>query len=111
MRRRWTNNRLRLELPTELRAVPLPDQPGTVAFVDGPVVLAGLVGERRTLRGDVADPTSLLEPAAELELGVWQRHWLTRGQPADFPLVPLNEITDQTYTVYFPVVPAEVGPK
>lgn len=103
VRRRWTDNQLSLELPTEVRAVPLPDQPGTVAFLDGPVALAGLVGERRRLRGDADDPASLLEPVGEFELGVWQTRYSTKGQPADFDLIPLNQVTDQTYTVYFPV--------
>jgi hypothetical protein len=73
--------------------------------MDGPVVLAGLVAERRTLIGDVSDPGSMLEPVGEFELGVWQRPWMTTGQAADFRLIPLHEVTDETYTVYFPVRP------
>ena len=107
VRRSWTDNRLRLVLPTALVAVPMPDQPETVALMDGPIVLAGLVGERRTLHGSVDDPLTFLEPVSELELGVWQKHWMTRGQTADIKLVPLHEITDETYTVYFPVKAAE----
>lgn len=103
--RMWTTNRIHLELPTALTAVSLPDQPGTVAFMDGPVVLAGLVDERRTLIGDIGDPASMLEPVAEFELGVWRRSWMTMGQPADFRMVPLHDVTDETYTVYFPVRP------
>ena len=101
--RTWTSNRLHLELPMALTTVPLPDQPETVAFMEGPVVLAGLVGERRTLVGNLAEPSSLLEPVAEFELGVWKSHWMTKGQPQDFTLVPLHEITAEAYTVYFPV--------
>jgi hypothetical protein len=73
--------------------------------MDGPVVLAGLVAERRTLHGDVNNLASLLEPVSELELGVWQGHWMTKNQPRDFKLIPLHEVTDETYTVYFPVRP------
>ncbi len=105
VRRTWSHSRLHLELPMEVRAIPIPDQPGTVAFVEGPVVLAGLVSERRTLRGNASDPSSLLEPSGELELGVWQTRYTTRGQDADFDLVPLHEIRDEAYTVYFPVHP------
>lgn len=101
--RTWTTNRIHLELPSVLRAVPLPDQPETVAFMDGPVVLAGLVDERRTLVGEVGDPASMLEPVEEFELGIWYRHWMTKGQASDFKLVPLHEVTDERYTVYFPV--------
>ncbi|MDP9183781.1 MAG: glycoside hydrolase family 127 protein [Actinomycetota bacterium] len=99
----WSGQRLRLELPRGLTAVPIPDDPTQVAFMDGPVVLAGLVGERRELRGDPTDPHSVLEPAAEMELAVWQQRWYTKGQLADFPLVALHEVTDEAYTVYFPV--------
>lgn len=101
--RTWTSNRLHLELPMALTAVPLPGQEETVAFMEGPVVLAGLVGERRTLKGDADDPLSMLEPIEEFELGIWHGHWMTKNQPADFKLVPLHEVTDETYTVYFPV--------
>jgi DUF1680 family protein len=101
--RTWTTNKIHLELPSALTAVPLPDRPDTVAFMDGPVVLAGLVDERRTLSGDIDDPTGMLEPVGEFEFGAWQRPWMTTGQPADFRLIPLHEVTDETYTVYFPV--------
>lgn len=103
IRRTWSTNSLRLELPTALTVEPLPDQPGTVAFMDGPRVLAGLVNERRQLHGDLGDPTTLLEPVAELALGRWQHRYSTRGQSRDFTLVPLNEVIDEPYTVYFPV--------
>jgi DUF1680 family protein len=103
LRRTWDGNRVHIELPRSLMAVPLPDRPDTVAFMDGPVVLAGLVGEGRTLRGDVKDPLTMLEQTGELELGVWRSRYSTRRQAADFNLVPLHEITDEAYTVYFPV--------
>jgi hypothetical protein len=97
--------KLRLELPRALVAVPIPDDPSQVAFMDGPVVLAGLVGEKRCLHGDPTDPHSVLEPASEMELAVWQQRWYTHGQEVDFPLVPLHEVTDEAYTVYVPVRP------
>jgi DUF1680 family protein len=103
--RTWSSQRLRLELPRGLTAVPIPDDPTQVAFMDGPVVLAGLVGERRELHGDPTDPHTVLEPAAEMELAVWQQRWCTKGQPVDVPFVPLHEVTDEPYTVYFPVRP------
>jgi DUF1680 family protein len=103
--RTWSAQRVSIRLPRALTAVPIPDDPTQVAFMDGPVVLAGLVDERRALRGDPADPTTVLEPASEMELGIWQQHWYTKGQPVDFPLVPLHEVTDEAYTVYFPVRP------
>ena len=32
------------------------------------------------------------------------REWVTRGQPVNFRFLPLYEVTDETYTVYFPFV-------
>lgn len=101
--RTWTHQRVTLELPRSLVAEPLPDDTSTVAFLDGPTVLAGLVGGRRTLTGAGENPAALLEPSGELELGEWRARYLTRGQPEDFAFVPLNEVTDEAYTVYFPV--------
>lgn len=102
----FSHNLIRLCLPTALTAVPLPGKPDTVAFMDGPVVLAGLVNEPRCLTGDVHNPLSILEPAEEFELGVWHGRWMTKAQPSDFKLLPLHEVTDETYTVYFPVTPS-----
>ena len=38
----WSKDNLHLTFPKALVAVPLPDEPGLSAFMDGPVVLAGL---------------------------------------------------------------------
>jgi hypothetical protein len=104
----------------------LPDDPNTVAFMDGPVVLAGLnpgnqpsKGERQdasskearpnyridglSLVGDPADPGSFLIPDDEREWTYWRGDYRTRGQRQDFRLVPLHEIRDEIYTVYFPI--------
>jgi hypothetical protein len=71
--------------------------------MEGPVDHAGLFAERREQHGDPTDPHSVHEPAAEMELAVWQPRWCTKGQPVDVPFVPLHEVTDEPYTVYFPV--------
>ena len=104
VRRIWADQRLRLELPMAVTVERLPDQPGTVAFLDGPLVLAGLVDHRCTLHVDGDDPTTVLEPCAELELGMWHPRFTTRGQARDVRFVPLRDVVDETYTVYFPVV-------
>ena len=43
----WENDTLEAEYPKSVVCVSLPDKPDTVAFVDGLVVLAGLVPEER----------------------------------------------------------------
>jgi len=47
LRRTWRDNTIRVVLPKELTVEPLPDRPDTVAFMDGPLVLAGLTKPQR----------------------------------------------------------------
>jgi DUF1680 family protein len=103
IKRSWQNDRIRVTLPKQLTSHPLPDQPSTVAFLDGPVVLAGLVDEERTLIGDKDDPDSLLAPDNEREWTNWMTGYRTKNQERNFRLLPLYQILDQPYTVYFPV--------
>ncbi len=131
--RAWKSDTVSLELPRSLSACPVPDNPGRVAFMDGPVVLAGLTGgamalvsdtdhpESRlsadpallagagegapTLRGDAACPECLLAPDDERHWGAWQVRYRTRGQASNFKLVPLEDVRDEPYTVYFDLKP------
>jgi DUF1680 family protein len=105
IRRVWHDDHLQLELPKALTTCPLPDDPETVAFMDGPVVLAGLVDEERALNGDPNVAEAILTPDYEREWGAWKPGYRTRGQDRNFRLIPLHEITDEAYTVYFPLRP------
>ena len=90
-------------LPKRLTSVPLPDAPEMVAFMDGPVVLAGLLDEERTLYGDANQPQTMLTPDNEREWTTWQPGYRSVGQPRNFRLIPLHEVREQRYTVYFPI--------
>ncbi len=103
IRRTWDADELRVVMPKRLAAVPLPDRLDTVAFMDGPVVLAGLVPEERELSGDPDDPSTILAPDDEREWRTWKNGWRTVNQPVNFRFRPLNEIGNEVYTVYFPV--------
>lgn len=103
LRRTWSRDTVRLELPKALTACPLPDAPETVAFMEGPVVLAGLCDEERTLCGDPLQPQDLLVPDIEREWGYWKTRYRTVGQERNLRFVPLHEITDERYTIHFPV--------
>ena len=75
-----------------------------VCAVDGPVVLAGLTDRDTGLRGDLNDPESILLPEQSHTYGafVWtQNVYLTRGQRENFRMIPLYEVNDEAYTVYF----------
>lgn len=88
----------------ELRTVPIPDEPETVAFVEGAVVLAGLVDRETPLIGDSSDPATLLAADDERQWSQWLTRYRSVGGSAGIRFVPLNEIVDERYAVYFPVV-------
>jgi len=126
IQRTWENDTLRIVFPKDLLVVPLPDDPEMVAFMDGPVVLAGLnpvSNPRPTLRedtsnatfwpsfltqgislsGDPNKPKSFLTPDNEREWWFWHGGYRTYGQDQDIRFIPLHEVRNEYYTVYFPV--------
>lgn len=107
LRRVWKDgDTIVVELPKSITAEPLPGAPDKVAFMDGPVVLAGLVEEERLLIGDSTQPDTLLIPDRERFHSWWNTgYYLTRGQSVNVRFIPLYEIKEETYTVYFPVSP------
>ena len=105
--RRWHSDTIRVELPKSLTVSEIPDEPDTVAFLDGPTVLAGLCQEERMLIGDSCDPSSILVPDNERQWATWRQGYRAKGQQHGLRFRPLNEIVDETYTVYFPVRPRE----
>ena len=105
--RTWHDDTVRVELPKSLTVSEIPDEPDMVAFLDGPVVLAGLCQDERTLIGDKSDPSSLLVPDNERQWTTWLQGYRARGQQHGLRFRPLHEIVDETYTVYFPVRPRE----
>lgn len=100
---------IEVSFPFAVRAVPIPDDPTTVAFVEGATVLAGLVDREVSLEGDPADAAALLRPDDERQWSQWLTRYRTAGQPFSIRLVPLHEVVDEPYAVYFPVRPAAGG--
>ncbi|GGG25717.1 beta-L-arabinofuranosidase domain-containing protein [Paenibacillus abyssi] len=100
----WSDgDKLQLKLPKTLTAFPLPDRPDMVAFMEGPVVLAGLCDEERELHGNINHPETLLTPDNEREWATWLTGYRTVNQDRGIRFIPLYEIEEQAYTVYFPV--------
>lgn len=122
--RDWCNDTIHVVFPKALSAAPLPDDPRSVAFMDGPIVLAGLnpggipsaararhpgdntaaanyVIDGLTLRGDPQDPAAFLTPDNEREWGYWRGDYRTTRQEKNLRLIPLHEVRDEVYTVYF----------
>jgi DUF1680 family protein len=103
LRRVWSHDVVKLVLPKGLSASPLPDRPDTMAFLDGPVVLAALTEGSVTLSGNRNAPETMLAPDNEREWGMWLGGYRTVGQDHNLRLAPLNTIADERYTVYFEV--------
>lgn len=99
----WKQDELVIEIPKGLYAWPLADEPDTVAFLDGPVLLAGLISEERMLYGNVKKPESMLAADHERQWEAWMPGYRTVCQPVNFRLKPIKEIGNEIYTVYFPV--------
>jgi uncharacterized protein len=100
IKRVWGHDRVRITLPKSVTASPLADRPGTMAFLDGPVVLAALSGEAVTIDGDPAAPQSLLVADNEREWARWLGGYRTVNQGHNLRFVPLHTVTDEAYTVY-----------
>lgn len=98
----WESQCITVYLPKTITTYPLPDRPDTVAFLDGPVALAGMTDEERTLYYQNS-PEELLQPENERIWDSWLPGWKTVGQPANLSFRPLYDIFDECYTTYFPV--------
>lgn len=101
--RAWSDNAVILTLPRGLHEWPLADEPDTVAFMDGPDVLAGIIPQERILYGDKEHPETMLKPHNERLWGSWTREYKTVGQQNGFYLKPIREIGKERYCIYFPV--------
>jgi DUF1680 family protein len=125
--RTWrSGDRLDLNMPMRLHAAAMPDDPSIQAVMFGPLVLAGKLGTAgltaQNLRAEPTPPRTVPEyksepvaaptvRAASLED---PRSWLeplpgrplefrSTGQEMPLTLVPLNEIFDERYAVYWKV--------
>ena len=103
IKRVWTDSIVEILLPCKLTAWPLADSPDCVAFLNGPVLLAGVDTDEVRLHGDKDNPQSILTPSHEREWEHWKEDYRTVGQERNFCFKPLKNIGREMYTVYFPV--------
>ncbi len=105
VRRRWqAGDTLQLTLPMALTAEPTPDDPSTVAFVHGPLVLAADLGAASAPYG-AADPALLTATTATAALSSAGRaHGFTARSALGDPLElkPFFAQYDRRTAVYFP---------
>lgn len=98
------NDEIYIFLPSEVKAQRLPDMNDMAAFVDGPIVLAGLTEEIDTIRGDFDKPEEFMYKNTEhvYDVFVWlQNNYRTKHQPKNINMIPLYEVNDEAYTIYF----------
>lgn len=100
-----------LSLPTALRSIPIPDEPTTVAFASGPIVLAGLIDHEVALRADASSPELILTPDNERQWTQWLLRYRTVGQVRSIRFLPLHEIEDQPFSIYFPITSERPSPE
>lgn len=115
IRRVWQDDTIQISLPQGLSVSRLPDRPDTVAFMEGPVVLAAVLGNgtgktravetlnEKTLYGKTDEPTTVLVPDNERDSSRWRTGYRTQGQEQNMRFIPLYEIQDESYAVYFPI--------
>lgn len=106
IKRLWADDIVNVYFPAALTTSALPDMPSLTAFLEGPVVLAGLCSADRGIEPQSTSPESALVNVTEHTYSTfpWQQSvYRTVGQPENFDLIPLYDITDEVYTVYFTV--------
>ena len=114
IQRLWHNDTVQITLPKSLTTSPLPDLPDTVAFMEGPVVLAAVLGDGRGETGGetLTEKTlyyreegikSILIPDNERESTRWRIGYRTQGQAQNIRFIPIYEIRSECYAVYFPI--------
>ena len=103
-RESWRNGEHEvLDLPMSLRSEPLAGDPTRVAFLYGPIVLAGLTDAEQTLHAPAEHPESCLTRDNEREWGSWVNEFLTTTEERAIRFIPLYEVGYERYAVYFRV--------
>ncbi|MEQ9825422.1 MAG: beta-L-arabinofuranosidase domain-containing protein [Puniceicoccaceae bacterium] len=91
---------VQVSFPKELRRESLPGDQKRFALLDGPIVLAALSKTEPILETNFTEVTPQYEhlyvSGRDWECG----HYLLQTSSGTLPLIPLYEVTDETYSVY-----------
>ena len=104
LRRAWQGDQLRVYFPAGLTLSTLPDMDQLSAVMEGPIVLAGLCEKDAGLHMADGDPSTALSPNTEHTYSTFpwlQSTYRTVHQPENFAFIPLYDVTDERYTLYF----------
>lgn len=100
----WTKDEILVFFPSQVETCQLPDMHNMYALMDGPIVLAGICDDDRKLYGDANKPYEYIVPQYEhtYKIFPWkQGTYKTQNQTQNIEFMPLYEVTDEKYTVYF----------
>ena len=95
---RWT-----VDLPQSVHCEKMCGDDSRIAFLYGPIVLAGLTDAEVTLHPDAAHPERALVRANEREWGSWTQEFLTVTEEKAIRFIPLYDVGYERYAVYFRV--------
>lgn len=105
LKRTWVSgDSIEIRLPMTLRMEAMPDNPNRIAFLYGPLVLAGEFGDKRpepwapVLMTQDRNPSHWIKPVPGEQI-----RFTTEGvaKPDDFTLIPFYRMHHQWYSVYF----------
>jgi len=97
--RRWNSDKIKITFYKTIETSPMPDDPQQVAFMVGPVVLAGLCENRRKIYINGKEIEDVIIPINERGFGPIR--YITYDQIEDIIFLPLCYVDDEKYTVYF----------
>lgn len=99
----WIVSELLVNFIPKLRMEELLGDDGKFAVLEGPIVLAGLTDGDCGIKINKTIEDTLIQQKEHLYSAfTWkQSTFNTKGQDKNFTLIPLYEVTDETYTVYF----------
>ncbi len=103
--RKWEaeDTKVSIVLNKSITTESLPGADNTVAFMYGPMVLAGICDYEKMLYTNGKAANELLVHDNEREWGNWKLGFKTVGQPEGLRFKPLHKIGYEKYTVYFPI--------
>ena len=101
--RKWKEDVIHVVYNKGMTVEYLPGSESLAAFMDGPVVLAGLTNAEKTLKVEKDAPCKVLVKDNEREWAHWQNTYKTTGQEVGIRFIPLHKVGYEEYTVYFPL--------
>jgi DUF1680 family protein len=110
IRRTWRDGDVvRVATPMALHTQAMPDDPSLKAVMYGPLVLAGVMDDKTPIADDVN--TGYLRQNPDINPATWLKPvpgkpltFRTVGQPHDLTFIPLYDVIDQRFGVYWDLV-------